>query len=157
MIAYKLDYDDKQVRELFQKLEADMPEINRRILGVLSEEVVTRSQRDYLRGGHPLNRVTGNLAQSLTHKVYGSYAEVGSNLVYAPVHEFGATINPGAKGFLAWKDRQTGKWIYTRKPVRIPPRPYLRPALDDVFQTGRAVTIIEGVLRDEIRRRGAAA
>lgn len=156
MISYRVDYDDSKVSAMFKKLADDMPEINRRILGVLSEEVVSRSQKDYLSGGHPLNRRTGKLAQSITYKVAKDYAEVGSNIVYAPVHEFGATIRPGAKGFLAWKG-QGGEWIFTKKPVVIPARPYLRPALDDVFQSGRSVVIIEGQLREELRKREGAA
>lgn len=156
MVTYRVDYDDSKVSAMFKKLADDMPEINRRILGVLSEEVVSRSQKDYLTGGHPLHRRTGKLAQSVGYRVHEDYAEVGSNLVYAPVHEFGATIRPGAKGFLAWQGAG-GEWIFTKKPVVIPPRPYLRPALDDVFATGRAVVIIEGQLRKELEKREASA
>jgi phage gpG-like protein len=149
MIEYRIDYEDQKVADMFKKLEDDMPEINHRILGVLSGEVIEQSVMRYVQPQfhHP----TGKLAQSLDYKVYGgSYAEIGTNLVYAPVQEFGATIRPGAKGFLAWQDRMTGKWIYTRKPVTIPARPYLRPALDDIFASGRAVVSIERVLNDEI-------
>jgi hypothetical protein len=32
-------------------------------------------------------------------------------------------------------------------------RPFMRPALDDVFGSGRAVTLIERTLRDEIDKR----
>jgi len=154
MITYGIQYDDSQVQTLLTKLGNDMPEINRRTLGMLSEEVISVSQKSYLRGGHPLNRRTGKLAQSLTYKVDsgGRFADVGTNLVYAAIHEFGGTIRPGPKGFLAWR-APSGEWVFTRKPVRIPQRPYLKPALDDVFQTGRSTVIIERVLREEIAKR----
>ena len=79
---------------------------------------------------------------------------VGSAKFYSIVHEYGKTIKPGAKGFLAWPNplfmnlAQTrfmknadkmvkrakklgipeGKYIFTTKPVHIPARPFVRPA-----------------------------
>ena len=157
MIQYHIDYDDSQVQAMLTRLERDMPEINRRILGVLSEEVISIAQKEYLRGGHPLNRRTGKLAQSMTYKVdsSGRHADVGTNLVYAAIHEFGGTIKPGIKGFLAWQS-PSGEWVFTKKPVHIPPRPYLKPSLDDLFQTGRSVIVIERVLRQELAARQPA-
>lgn len=151
MISYIIDFDASGVEKMLSRLQRDMPEINRRILGVLSEETISRSQKQYLRGGHPLHRRTGKLSQSLAYKVGTDYADVGTNIVYGAIHEFGGTIKPGAKGFLAWQSG--GKWVFTRKPVRIPKRPYLRPALDDTFKSGRAAVVIERVLTQELAKR----
>lgn len=57
----------------------------------------------------------------------GGYAvQVGTNLVYAPVHEFGAVIKPRKARMLRWQD-DSGQW-HAAKQVTIPARPYLRPA-----------------------------
>jgi len=62
----------------------------------------------------------------------GRRAYVGSGLVYAPVHEFGATIRPKTKPYLVFfvgEKAGSGHWVRTKQ-VTIPPRPYLGPALD---------------------------
>ena len=158
MISYRIDYEDSKVSALFRKLADDMPEINRRILGVLSEEVVSRTQKDYLRG-QSLRRVTGKLAQSITHRVYQDYAEVGTNIKYGAYHEFGFQGPVTVRDFTRRRGESGYPW-----PVRGHIRnlnyaghPFMRPALDDVFQSGRAVVIIEGQLSEELRKRAGAA
>ncbi len=72
----------------------------------------------------------GHLRQSITHRLTGpTTVVVGSNLVYAPVHEFGATIRPVRAKRLAWRDK-AHQWHFAMQ-VHIPPRPYLKPALQD--------------------------
>lgn len=57
----------------------------------------------------------GHLRRSIAHKVYTDFAEVGSDVVYARIQEFGGVIK-----------------FKTRKgTVTIPPHPYLRPALTE--------------------------
>lgn len=67
--------------------------------------------------GHPehLNRVTGTLGRSITTETQitdeGSViSSVGTNIEYAPIHEFG------------------GNTTHHGKMVRVPARPYLMPA-----------------------------
>ena len=81
--------------------------------------------------GHPehLDGDTGRLRQSITDQQNYPEAYVGSNVVYAPVHEEGATIRPKQKPRLVWRDRATGRWG-TALEVTIPKRPYLAPALE---------------------------
>ena len=111
--------------------------------------------------GHPdhLERKTGHLRQSITHRVDGPgmYAEVGTNLKYARIHEFGGTIKPQGHPFLAipigtrkgsptqYKDLHfvrtlegkaylldsRGKAQYRlARQVTLRARPYLQPALE---------------------------
>lgn len=50
----------------------------------------------------------------------------GTAVYYAFDQEFGTApylIEPGSKGFLAWKDKATGKYIYTKKAVHHPAMP----------------------------------
>lgn len=178
MMAYHVDYDDTQVRAMFQRLIDDAPEINRRILGLLSEETVSRSQKQYLRGGHPLHRRTGKLAQSVNYKLSQTWSDVGTNLPYGAVHEYGfrglvqvsqhtrkafglQSVSQHARNgsLVRAHVRRTSSSALVRAHVRrmnMPERSFMRPALDDIFQTGRAVTVIEHTLREELVKRGAA-
>lgn len=70
--------------------------------------------------GHPehLNAVTGTLRRSLTTETRSTSTSVigavGTNIKYAPIHEFGGVV-----------ERKTKKGI---KRYHIPARPYLHPA-----------------------------
>ncbi len=75
-----------------------------------------------LRDGQPL-RNTGLLMNSVTHLVRGNSVEIGTNVPYAPVHQFGARIEPKRARFLVFRDGQGG-WIRARK-VEVPARPFL--------------------------------
>ena len=60
------------------------------------------------------------------------YAEaaVGTDVVYAAIHEFGGVITPKRARMLHWVDPDSGENIFANA-VTIPPRPYLRPAWDE--------------------------
>lgn len=85
----------------------------------------------------------GNLRRSLTTRrasesgVLIVIQEVGTNLVYAPPHEFGATIRAKNGPFLIFQ-LDSGEWIRTRS-VTIPARPFLRPA----FEEKKAIAVLE--------------
>ncbi len=79
---------------------------------------------------HGLHK-TGALVNSIIVKESTpTYALVGSvGIIYAAVHEFGATIYPKRAKMLSWIG-EDGERIFAKR-VRIPARPYLRPALDE--------------------------
>lgn len=67
----------------------------------------------------------GGLMGSITSAVSGDQVAVGSNKVYAAVHQFGATIRPkNPKGLLIFRDARGRAWGAARE-VTIPARPYL--------------------------------
>jgi phage virion morphogenesis protein len=74
------------------------------------------------RKGQPL-RDTGRLNRSIVSKVDATGVTVGTNLIYAPVHQFGATIVPKNKPRLVFPG-PNGKLIFAKK-VTIPERPYM--------------------------------
>jgi len=93
----------------------------------LSAGVVLKAAKRIIYGGHPdhLNKpgdrpkgrqtYGGLLIGSLQHEMHEGYATVGSNVVYAAIHEYGGL--PGmAPG-----------------PAAIPPRPYLHPAAEESY------------------------
>ena len=71
---------------------------------------------------------TGTLRRSLTTLVKRNTWIVGTNLKYAPIHEFGWIIRPKRKKFLVFKYK--GRRVRTKR-VKMPKRPYLKPALQD--------------------------
>lgn len=130
MIRFEVKKEEDTATPMLESLSRDIPNINREILALIGEEVISIAQRDYLRGPRPekLGRVSGQLARSLSYRLINDLeAEVGSNLPYAAIHEFGNEY--------------------------MPERPYLRPSLDDVFNSGRAERIGERKLREEVNRR----
>jgi phage gpG-like protein len=71
------------------------------------------------RQGQPL-RNSGRLMNSVTYQVEGTSVVIGTNVKYAPTHQFGATIVPKQKPSL--KFMVNGHWVSVKK-VTIPARP----------------------------------
>jgi HK97 gp10 family phage protein len=96
-------------------------------------------------------RDTGNLINSIQKKktkVTGNSGEVqvGTNVIYAAIHEFGGVIR--AKNAKALRFRtKDGQW-HTVKSVTIPARPYMRPAVDE--GKGRVEAAVRAVLKRNI-------
>lgn len=98
--------------------------------------------------GRVLKVVIGTLKGSVTTRVDATRGEaiVGTNKVYGPVHEYGATIRPktakalrfpaAQRGQRVNPDTWTGGWVFAKK-VTIPPRPWLGTA----FASSRAYII----------------
>lgn len=92
-----------------------------------------RTQRSISPPGKPPGVRTGTLARSIFTDITRLGDErpsvrVGSNLVYARIHEFGGVIRPKKAKLLAFTvgKGSSAKKIFTRK-VTMPARPYLRP------------------------------
>jgi len=150
VIAIVVDVDSEAVKLGFKKIEARRPEINRRILGLLGSAVVARADSKYLTGGHPLHRVTGLLAQSVTESPDPGpgYIDVGTNVPYGIVHELGLTVTvPAHRRTRNGKSYQVG--TYT---ANYPKRAFMAPAIADIFQTMKARTIIQQTLKEELKR-----
>lgn len=85
-----------------------------------------------LRGGKTLTR-TGTLRNSIHARATQAGAEVGTNLIYAATHQFGAngrTIRAKKKPYLMFQSG--GRWIRKKQvTVSIPARPYLGISPED--------------------------
>lgn len=76
------------------------------------------------RGGQPL-RDKGLLMSSFDYAIEGHAVVIGTNLEYAPVHQFGATIRPKSSDPKArLRFMVNGKPVFARE-VTIPPREML--------------------------------
>ena len=106
------------------------------------------SKRDFEKsrgGAGGLNVRSGSLRRSITsgvnikgNSVVGS---LGSNLIYARIHELSGTIRPRTGQYLRFQIE--GQWK-TVKSVFIPARPFLRPAIDE------NISEIKNLIRDSI-------
>jgi phage gpG-like protein len=120
-----------------QYLASHCPKIVKKSLEAAAELVIARSRSSYLSGGGGsttiLNVRSGRLWKSIHKRVSVSgnevKAEIGSNVVYARIHELGGTILPRNGQFLRFMGRG-GEYVFMRS-VKIPPRPYLSTALRD--------------------------
>ncbi|MCQ4630934.1 phage virion morphogenesis protein [Shinella sp. CPCC 100929] len=65
---------------------------------------------------------SGALDDSIHHEVAGNSVEVGSNLVYAGIHQHGGKIVPKNKNALAFS---SGGQFFMAKSVTMPARPYV--------------------------------
>jgi len=146
LIEYEIVHNDKDVLRKLARLGSDVAEINRRALGDVAEQIVKHSQRNYMRpkgasegflndqrGPGSLRSIRGSrglrgrisyvLDDNFTGRV--GVMKPGPGFEYAAVHEFGG-----------------GK---------IPKRPYVGPAVDDVFGTNTAERIMEKRFQRELK------
>lgn len=65
---------------------------------------------------------TGRLRRSITFRASPKDVVVGTNVKYAPIHQFGGTIVPKNKPYLVFKT--SSGWVRTKK-VKIPARPFM--------------------------------
>ena len=134
-----------------EQLRKNLNSINRNVRGAGAVRIVNAGADQIMNHArHNIHRTfsrhqTGGLANSISveaeQKGQGAVAHVRPHKEYARIQEKGGTILPkkkggflgifGAKrGFLAWRDPDTGRLILARS-VTLPPRPYLEPAAMD--------------------------
>lgn len=87
------------------------------------------SIRARMEGGKTLTK-SGQLRDSRTHVAGRDYVEVGTNKIYAGVHQYGATIRAKAAPFLVFQ-LPGGLGLRKVKEVTIPARPFLGLSADD--------------------------
>ncbi|WP_374653118.1 phage virion morphogenesis protein [Dongia sp.] len=95
------------------------------------------SIRALIEGGKTL-RDHNQLYGSITHVASANGVEVGSNVLYAAVHQFGATIE--AKNAKTLKFKVGGRYV-SKERVTIPARPFL--GIDDGDRAMIAETVSE--------------
>jgi phage virion morphogenesis protein len=73
--------------------------------------------------GESILKDTGRLRQSITYVAGDDQVEVGTNVIYAATHQFGATIHAKNAPYLVF--RTPGGGFARKKQVTIPARPFL--------------------------------
>jgi phage virion morphogenesis protein len=136
--AFKVDFAglDKYVKGCVEKIANPSP-----LMELIGETLVSSTKErmgkgespdgtamlPVPRGGTPLIK-TGLLRRSVTYKAGVADVIIGSDLVYARIHQKGGTIKPKNKKALAFTVGGKKKVV---KAVKIPARPYLGISKDD--------------------------
>jgi len=136
----------EEVRRRLEQWSKKAPESVKKALMFAADMVIATSKRDFFakgggEGGALLHSRSGRLQRSLHRTVEVTpgavKAEVGTNLIYARIHELGGEIRPVRAKYLHFviggsrvsaARTEGGTHIFT-KLVRMPPRPYLSTAL----------------------------
>lgn len=140
MVEHKVEFQGREVQVAVDRLVRKTPDLSRQVLGELGEAIVARTNTHYL-SGQVLKRKTGKLAQSVNYKYNNDWSiSVGSNLIYAAIHEYGGVIYPRTARYLSFPVE--GGWVMTTK-VTMPKRPWLSPAVQDIINTYRGQVIID--------------
>jgi len=133
MIGFRLQVDKEGLR----RLQAAPDEMRKALIPAMKACMVAAeatAKKDYLSGPRPakLQRVSGRLRGSIATEVRQDgntvTGRIGSNVVYAHIHELGGVIRPKTATYLRF---QIGGQWKSVKQVRMPARPFLRPALED--------------------------
>lgn len=159
-VTFRLDWDE--ARAGFRQLERVMSDTTP-IARAIGTGLVTSTQDRFDdevspdgAGWAPLNPVyaagkrgagilreqamRGGLQGSITYRASRSEVEVGSNKIYAGVHQGGAVITPKSAGRLVFR---LGNRIVHARSVTIPARPYVGISAEDKVMI---IEVIEGAL-----------
>jgi phage virion morphogenesis protein len=130
-VALKWNGFDKSVNSFLDKMQSDMSALLKACGEALVSGTLKRFQDEEdpqgnawapnRRGGKILTD-TARLQRSIDCAVAGNTVLVGSNLIYAMIHQKGGTIKPVKGKHLKFKIG--GKWVNTKQ-VTIKARPYL--------------------------------
>lgn len=117
-IRLRVEVDDSRVRGALRRMQRAVRH-PQPILDDVGRAMVTETRQRFRsgtapdgrpwkpvkRGGQPL-RLTGRLARSITHRATDDAVEWGTNVAYAPYHQFGTkgpyTIRARTRRALAW-------------------------------------------------------
>lgn len=170
-VAIQVKIKDEELNAMFQRIQRRMGNL-KPAMSIVGEIVRTSIVRNFEVGGRPrrwkpLSRVTlakrkgkkvlmrqgfaGGLAGSIKWRAYEDRAVIGTNKVYAAVHQFGA--KKGSFGEFAVKIRshmrklKSGKTVRVREHTRrvrlpwgdIPARPYMLVQDEDLGEIGDAL------------------
>ncbi len=156
-VSYNIKVDLKELRKSFRNWEQKLPKLSKLILS-RTGEAITGNIKQYWLTGYALNVRSGRLRKSISYKMIGNKAvdigTLGSNVVYARIHEKGGVIRPVRSQYLRFQ--VNGRWV-TTKEVRIPARPYVLPAIQHFMHSGRANKLAEKTTADFIRIEWEAA
>lgn len=139
-------FDPSQMKKFRDSLSDAKKRVKDDIFEAVTDSVLLVQNTSKRAGYVPYK--TGNLKRSITHNVDRQakqvIGEVGTNLIYAPIQEFGGTIR--ARGdYLVF--RIDGHWVKT-KSVRITGKRYLGRAVDDsksrIQKRFQAIQIMRG-------------
>ena len=116
-----------------QKVKNTGKRINKgTLLGVKKGMKLFRTEARKFSGSNQLKIKSGALRDSIDYTVKESGGQIigtlGSDKIYASIHEYGGTITARRAKFLIFKTKDGWRRVES---VNIPPRPFLRPAIEN--------------------------
>lgn len=135
MSKITIEVDDKEVSKKLQEMQAATGNL-RPAMEVIGRKVRAKINLGFRNGvspfgepwkpvkyrsGQPL-RDTGRLQRSIGYRTESEAVNIGTNVIYGPIHQYGGTIVPKRYPFLVF---QTPQGTVFAKKVRIPARPFL--------------------------------
>jgi phage gpG-like protein len=160
VITYRLDVDDKQVNAAFKRWEQHIPGLHNLVLARVTQRMAANSQQHFLTG-QALKVRTGRLRSSIMARRVSDFEYgIGTNVVYARIHEFGGTIQipeirPVNKKAMRWVG--PGGRVFFAKRVRahsvvMPRRSFIGAAIDYTVFSGQSSKLAELALAEHIKK-----
>ena len=161
-IAIRIDIQDEAVRAALDRLGAAAEDLTP-AMDEIGDYLTAATQQRFERGTGPDGKAwppsirvqmnqggktlmdTGRLVSSITWRAGRDFVEVGTNVIYAAIHQLGGTIR--AKTEKGLKFRIPGVGWRTKASVDIPARPFLGVDEDDRRE-------IPEILRDHLAPQG---
>jgi hypothetical protein len=143
MLNMNVHFDSKPFEKQIERLGLSMPTIARRMMNRVSSEIKKEAKRN-------IHSRTGDLKKSIRYNMNKDFTGIiKAQKYYSWWVENGAVIEPRKKKVLRFKIN--GEWK-AAKAVTIPPRPFLKPAIDKYFggAAEQANTLMDGVLQQAI-------
>lgn len=167
----------KGVKELMKKLDSvKADEVKSSALFESGQYLSGWIKEKRLSGERPkfLGVVSGLLRASINYskpeKDGDEWVErIGTNVIYARIHEFGGVIRPKNKKYLRFKVLSSMRfmslrgnkrlrnpvgsyrWVATKK-VTIPARPFMRPAIEDAGNQAMVVEILKQKVEEALEK-----
>ncbi len=160
-VTLKYEIDDAEVKALLTQLGERARDLSSP-MKLIGEQVLFSVQQNFAEGGRPDRWIpskraivqggqtlvnTGRLLQSLTYRSSSDQAEVGTNVIYAAIHQFGGII-PG--GPIVPRRAKSLRWIgpdgkprfakkVQRPDIAMPARPFLMVQEEDKSELVRII------------------
>jgi len=160
VISYRLEVDDKQVNASLTNWEHHTPGLHNLVLSRVAARMAANSQQHFLTG-QALKVRTGRLRSSIMARRVSDFEYgISTNVVYARIHEFGATIQipeirPVNKKALRWVG-PGGRVFFAKRtrahPVVMPKRSFIGAAIDYTVFSGESGRLAELALEEHIRK-----
>lgn len=157
MVEYKLKITNRQAVEKLDRLNGQRGYMERIILKRVAQGIISHTQTNYLRG-QVLKRQSGSLAGSLQYRMMSNHAvRIGPGMVYGAAHEFGIPLSAGLyiypRRAKALRFESGGRTVFAKR-VRqhVVKRPWLAPAIQDYFSSGKGDRLAEKTLQEYLDR-----
>jgi len=149
-VTIKVNIDDSEVKALLMAMQrrlSNMTPVMKIIGDIIRTSVIKnfevegrppwkKSKRALIEGGQTLTD-TARLRKSIVAKAYHNRAEIGTNVKYAAIHQFGGVIKAKTHKYLKFKIGD--RWAQ-KKQVIIPARPFLMIQDEDWAEIKHALT-----------------